>query len=79
MESDINMIVKKIALLKEKKSKAEGAIENIRATWKEKYGLNSAEEVEAKIKELASEIEKLIEKKKALEEEIMNLTDWSSI
>lgn len=55
---------------KSKKSKAEGALEQIEKTWKEDFDCNSVEEVKQKIEETNKQIETLNEKLKVHTDEI---------
>ena len=47
---EFEAIQKKIGVLKDKKSKADGAIESIMADLKNKFGINSIEEAEKELK-----------------------------
>ena len=69
----------KITALKEKKSRADGAIETIQADWKRLYGVSTLEEVEALIDSKKKEMQEndaLIEK---WYEELKGLTNWGLV
>jgi len=48
-------IKKKLDVLKEKKARAEGAMEAIRSRWKDEYQCDSKDAVEAKVRSLEEE------------------------
>ena len=53
---EFEAIQKKIGVLKDKKSKADGAIESIMADLKNKFGINSIEEAEKELEKKEAEI-----------------------
>lgn len=67
---EFEAIQKKIEILKDKKSKATGAIENIMADLKSKFDINSIEEAE---KELAKKEAEITENEEFLESEYAEL------
>lgn len=72
-------IKEKISLLKEKKAKAEGAIEAIEASWKRDYNVSTVEEVQDLISAMSA---KKVELSKELEEyysELTGLTNWGLV
>lgn len=72
-------IKKKVSILKEKKARAEGAMENIRRRWRDEYQCNSREEVESKIKALDEEIVENEKRINILLEKIDKAYDWGSV
>ena len=72
-------IKKKIDILKEKRAKANGAIENILDTWKKQYSIKSVEEAEEQLKTLQDEYDKNNSKIDAWYEELKGLTNWGLV
>jgi len=66
----VQELQKKIEKAKENKAMAEGKIQQIKEQWKEKYELNSEEEVSEKVKTLETEISSLEDKADILSKEI---------
>jgi len=75
----IEEIKRKIDLLKEKKAKAEGAMENIRRRWKEEYGCENEEDVKKKLAALEEEIAEGERRLSVLLTKIEQAYDWSSV
>lgn len=71
-------IKQKLEILKQKKAKAEGAIENIEQTWK-KEGINTLEEAQQKLTELEQKEKELETTVENLYAELKNLTNWNTI
>lgn len=61
------------------KAKAEGVKESIKAEWKKKYGFETIEEAEAKLKELEAEYDKNESRKEKLMKELEESQDWERI
>lgn len=72
-------IKKKIDILKEKRAKANGAIENILDTWKKQYSIGSVEEAEEQLKILQDEYDKNNSKIEAWYEELKGLCNWGLV
>lgn len=75
----LEQIKEKIGEAKQKKAKAEGAIERIEAQWKSDFDLNGATEAEARVKELEADIERDEGRQATLEKELEAVTDWDEI
>lgn len=76
---EFEAIQKKIEVLKDKKSKAAGAIENIMADLKNKFGISSIEEAEKELKKKEAEIaenEEFLESEYA---ELKKLHHWEFV
>jgi len=76
---EFEAIQKKIEVLKDKKSKAVGAIENIMADLKNKFSINSIEEAEKELKAKEAEIaenEEFLESEYA---ELKKLHHWEFV
>lgn len=69
----------KIDTLKQKKAKAEGAIESILAEWKKTYGFDSLEAAERHLEELSEDINTYEEKAEAAYKELQSLTNWGLV
>lgn len=67
----------KIKVLKDKESKASGAIEAIVASWKEKYQVSTVEEVEALLAEKKAEVTETDELIEAQYKALKQLTNWN--
>jgi predicted nucleic acid-binding Zn-ribbon protein len=76
---DFESIKSKIEILKQKKAKAEGAIETISAEWKKTYGFESVQDAEKKYNELEDELETVEKKIATIYEELTGLTNWGII
>jgi peptidoglycan hydrolase CwlO-like protein len=72
-------IKNKIEVLKQKKAKAEGAIESILADWEKTYGFSTLEEAEKHCITLKDEITSLDNKIEIISTELNGLTNWSLI
>jgi uncharacterized protein YPO0396 len=72
-------IKEKIEAAKEKKNKAQGAIEQLKASLKKEFGFDSVEEAAAKEKELATEIETAEKRLESLMEELEGVTEWEKL
>jgi len=72
-------IKKKIGSLKEKKARAEGAMENIKRRWKDEYQCDGKEAVETKVKSLDEEIAEGERRVGVLLEKIDKAYDWASV
>jgi predicted nucleic acid-binding Zn-ribbon protein len=76
---EFERIKKKIEILKEKRAKANGAIENILDTWKKQYSINSIEEAQEQLESLQSEYDVNNTKIDSWYEELKGLTNWSLV
>jgi predicted nucleic acid-binding Zn-ribbon protein len=76
---EFERIKKKIDILKEKRAKANGAIENILDTWKKQYSINSIEEAQEHLESLQSEYDANNTKIDSWYEELKGLTQWGLI
>lgn len=72
-------IKQKMETLKNKKAKAEGAIESIAQQWKEQYGITTIEEAEAKKNELEQEMESVNDEISTYYKELNGLTNWGLV
>lgn len=80
MDSKTFEIIKqKIEVLKQKKAKAEGAIESILLEWHKNHNIESLEEAEKYIATLQEEIDTLTTKSETIYEELRGLTNWNLI
>jgi len=70
---------KKIELLKEKQSKAQGAKESIEAGWKDTYGVSTLNEIEALLAEKEKEREETEALIDELWKELKGLTSWNLV
>ena len=76
---EFERIKKKIDILKEKRAKANGAIENILDTWKKQYSINSIEEAQGQLEALQSEYDASNVKIDGWYEELKGLCNWGLI
>jgi hypothetical protein len=76
---EFERIKKKIDVLKEKRAKANGAIENILDTWKKQYSINSIEEAQEQLEALQAEYDANNTKIDTWYEELKGLTNWGLI
>ena len=76
---EFEQIKKKIDILKEKRAKANGAIENILDTWKKQYNINSLEEAQEQLDALQEEYDTNTKKLEGWYEELKGLTNWGLI
>jgi len=76
---EFEQIKKKIDILKEKRAKANGAIENILDTWKKQYSINSIEEAQEQLEVLQSEYDASNVKIDGWYDELKGLTNWAAI
>jgi predicted nucleic acid-binding Zn-ribbon protein len=76
---EFERIKKKIDILKEKRAKANGAIENILDTWKKQYSINSIEEAQEQLEALQSEYDASNTKIDGWYDELKGLTQWGLV
>jgi predicted nucleic acid-binding Zn-ribbon protein len=76
---EFERIKKKIDVLKEKRAKANGAIENILDTWKKQYSINSIEEAQEQLESLQAEYDANNTKIDTWYGELKGLTNWAAI
>jgi hypothetical protein len=76
---EFERIKKKIDVLKEKRAKANGAIENILDTWKKQYSINSIEEAQEQLEALQAEYDANNTKIDTWYEELKGLCNWGLI
>ena len=76
---EFEQIKKKIDILKEKRAKANGAIENILDTWKKQYSINSIEEAQEQLEALQSEYDASNTKIDSWYDELKGLTNWGLV
>ena len=76
---EFEAIQKKIGVLKDKKSKADGAIESIMADLKNKFGINSIEEAEKELKKKEAEIKENEEFLDSEYAELKKLHHWEFV
>lgn len=69
----------KIETLKQKKNKAEGAIETIVENWKNTYGFSTIEEAEKMLQEKTDLLNKTETKLEDLYQELKGITNWNLI
>jgi len=69
----------KIETLKAKKAKAEGALENIAATWASEYKVSTRDEAEALLDELKLKKATLETEVEELYSELGSLTNWALV
>lgn len=69
----------KIETLKQKKAKAEGAIESIVENWKTTYGFSTVEEAETKLAELTTKQQAIETEMEGYYSELEDLTNWGLI
>ena len=77
--SDFENIKKRIEESKQKRAKAEGAIEQAMIRLEKEFGCKSLDEAEKKLEVLDAEIRSDEKKLEKMMEEIENFTDWSRI
>ena len=77
--SDFENLKKKIEESKQKRAKAEGAIEQAMIRLEKEFGCKSLDEAEKKLEVLDAEIRSDEKKLEKMMEEIENFTDWSKI
>ena len=76
---EFEQIKKKIDILKEKRAKANGAIENILDTWKKQYNINSLKEAQEQLDALQEEYDTNTKKIEGWYEELKGLTNWGLV
>lgn len=76
---EFEAIQKKISVLKDKKSKADGAIESIMADLKNKFGINSIEEAEKELEKKEAEIKENEEFLDSEYAELKKLHHWEFV
>ena len=76
---EFEAIQKKIGVLKDKKSKADGAIESIMADLKNKFGINSIEEAENELEKKEAEIKENEEFLDSEYAELKKLHHWEFV
>jgi hypothetical protein len=72
-------IKEKIALLKEKKAKAEGALETIVASWKKEYEVETPEEIQDLLTAMIAKKEELTTELDEYYTELNGLTNWGLV
>ena len=77
--SDFENLKRKIEESKQKRAKAEGAIEQAMIRLEKEFGCKSLDEAEKKLEVLDAEIRSDEKKLEKMMEEIENFTDWSKI
>jgi len=76
---EFERIRKKIEILKEKRAKANGVIENILETWKKQYNINSIEEAQEQLEALQDEYDVNNKKIDGWYEELKGLCNWGLV
>lgn len=76
---EVKRVREKINTLKERKAKAQGAMESIRKRWKEEFGCDDQPAVEAKLKTMVEEIGEGERRVGVLLEKIEKSYDWKSV
>ena len=72
-------VKKKIAVLKERKAKAEGVMESITKRWKEEFQCSSKEEVDIKVASLDEEIKEGERRTQVLLKKIEEAYPWETV
>ena len=78
-EKEFEEIKTKIKDKEIENAQAKGKMESIQEMWKNKYGCNSLQEAEDKLKELKSEAEKKAAKRDEYFEKLEKIADWKNI
>ena len=73
---DIIRLRKKVEAKKEERIKAQTTVDNIMKEWKEKHGIETVEQAQAKVDELKQEIEKTNKQIETVSDKLEELTDW---
>lgn len=76
---DFENLKSKIEELKNKKSRAEGALEQVKDQLKKDFGVNDLKEASLLLEKIDKEIKSDQSKLDELLEEIENITDWDKI
>ena len=76
---ELERIQEKIKAAGERKTRAEGGIENLEAQLKKEFGLVGDAAVNAEIERLTEEERRDTERLTALETELKGLTDWGAV
>jgi predicted nucleic acid-binding Zn-ribbon protein len=77
--TEFEEIKSKVSKLKDKKTKAQGALEQIQTQLKTEHGLKSVDEAKEKAKDLADDIKKDTERKEELMKELEKVADWEDL
>ena len=77
--SEFEAIQKKIGILKDKKSKADGAIESILSDLKNKFNIDSIEDAEKELERMEAEIEENEEFLETEYTELKKLHHWEFV
>lgn len=75
----LEVLKKKIDAAKNKKARAEGALDNIKEQLKKEFQVNTLKEAQTKLDELNKDIEKDESRFKELTEELNEITDWDAL
>lgn len=76
---DVKKIRKKIEGLKQRKAKAQGAMENIEKRWKQEFNCSTQEEVEARIQEIEEDISRREKRLEILMDKVEKAYDWEEV
>lgn len=76
---ELESLQKKIETLRDKQSRAEGAIENIVASWKDTYKVSTVDEVSTLLEEKKKEELELSDLLEVQYTKLKSLTNWNLI
>ena len=77
--NDFKSLKEKIKTAKEKKIRAEGAMDQILKTLKDEFKVNSIEEAEKKLASMKDDLEKDEEKLDEMMDKLEKMVDWDKI
>ncbi len=77
--SEVTRIKELISKAESESLKSQGALDTIKAKWKELYGTDDIEVIKSKKEEMLSQLEKLETRRNVVYDSIVNAHDWEKL
>ena len=77
--SEVTRIKELISKAESESLKSQGALDTIKAKWKELYGTDDIEVIKSKKEEMLSQLEKLETRRNVVYNSIVNAHDWEKL
>ena len=77
--SEVTRIKELISKAESESLKSQGALDTIKAKWKELYGTDDIEIIKSKKEEMLSQLEKLETRRNVVYDSIVNAHDWEKL
>lgn len=77
--SEVTRIKELISKAESESLKSQGALDTIKAKWKELYGTDDIDVIKSKKEEMLSQLEKLETRRNVVYDSIVNAHDWEKL